>query len=54
MLSSPPNDQLDCDGEVHDALVRSLQATLPAADPALFGGAPPRALGNITNASADR
>ncbi|PWN89797.1 purine and uridine phosphorylase [Acaromyces ingoldii] len=44
---------LDCDGEVHDALVRSLQATLPPADPALFGGAPPRALGNITNASAD-
>ena len=54
-VRAPPLGQLPCDKEVHDAILASLQKTLPANGPSAtpFTGAQIQAIGNITNASAD-
>ena len=44
---------LDCDGEVHDQLLKSLESSMPEVKKDLFGGNKVRAIGDITNASAD-
>lgn len=44
---------LDCDHQVHDQLLKSLNQEIPQVDEKVFGGKKVLALGNITNASAD-
>lgn len=45
---------LDCDEDVHDALLKALGVTVPEPQSDLFGGNTPKSLGKIVNASADR
>ncbi|PWN98342.1 purine and uridine phosphorylase [Tilletiopsis washingtonensis] len=44
---------LDCDADVHDALLAALQSSRPAATGALFGGEQPSVVGQVVNASTD-
>ncbi|PWN50955.1 purine and uridine phosphorylase [Violaceomyces palustris] len=44
---------LDCDKEVHDALLKALKDSVPEAEASLFGGKKAQAAGNVVNASAD-
>lgn len=48
---------LDCDRDVHDALLQALKTTVPkpaAESGGLFGGQLPQCAGEIVNGSADR